>query len=459
MSIRWQKLSQYVWRIITDTPKKRWLGLLLNGNIAYEGGHDGAHIEEGQYGQDDYAEYETTNSKGTRSMNFDSVNIQNITSTVGSADVDNISQFNEHFPNHPFTWRTLQKAPREIILSRLYIITQFLIVTSLIVYMTLAYLPDLREPFGPILNITRNSSSFAEDFGSFPVYRSYYEFDNKTSQVTRPVAFLRILTWICVVLFTIDLIARGVFCPRFWRWLRSIYTITDILSLLPFYTEGIILAYVKGLQPSPKTDRVVRVLFLVIDVVNLLKIFVVSRVFRLLQRQRATRVLMYTIRTASKNISMVFELMLLCAIFFGTTLFLFDSNISTIFTGIWWAVTTMTTVGYGDITPSSVPGKLIAILCMIFGILLTSYTIPVLVNDFLLFYGHADQLAWMRKVHKTATVKRRKEKHDLMAKRRISQVRALIRHAVIGMGTVNGDSRGKKASADMDDSQQSQQHT
>ena len=442
-----------MWRIITDTPKKRWLGLLLNGKSTVEEENTSPDTEEEHYSHDDIIECETTIPNGTHNVDIGTVNTENITNIVENGDADNVSQISENFTNHPFNWRTLQKTPRELIFSRAYVATQFLIVLSLILYMTLAYVPSLREPFGPFLNITHNSSSIDSTFGSFPVYRSYYEFNNKTSQVTRPVMFLRVLTWICVVLFTIDLIARGIFCPRFWRWLRSIYTITDILSLVPFYVEGIILAYVDGLKPSTATESAVRVLFIAIDISNLFKVFVVSRVFRLLQRQRATRVLMYTIRTAAKNISMVFELMLLCAIFFGTALFFFDSNITTIFTGIWWAFTTMTTVGYGDITPSTIPGKLIAILCMIFGILLTSYTIPVLVNDFLLFYGHADQLAWMRRVHKTATVKRSKEKRDLMTKRRISQVRALIRHAVIGMGTIHGEGHGKKTGAVNDDNQ------
>ncbi|VDO05288.1 unnamed protein product [Rodentolepis nana] len=421
--IQWQKLRQYVWRIITDTPKKRWLGMLLNKSA--QNNTDGENMDDSisHHG----SEFDLS---PTKPQPLESIDLENLggseerANSLGSEAHNNLM--------NPFNWRTLQKTPREITLCRIYVAFQFLVVISLMIYMTMAYIPELREPFGPRLKISGvNKTSLPH----FPVHRSYYKFGDYNWQVTRPILVLRLLTWICVILFTIDLVARGIFCPRFFEWLRSFYTFTDIISLLPFYVEGIILNVMETLPTSPLTKKKIEDYMFVIDIFNMFKVFVICRIFRLLQRQRATRVLIYTIRTAATNIVMVFELMLLCAIFFGTSIFFFDENINSIFVGIWWAFTTMTTVGYGDVIPNSTPGRLIAVLCMIIGILLTSYTIPVLVNDFLLFYGHADQLAWMRGVHKSATVKRHKEKKELMTKKRIKQVRALIRNTVIGFGT------------------------
>ncbi|VDN36348.1 unnamed protein product [Dibothriocephalus latus] len=99
---------------------------------------------------------------------------------------------------------------------------------------------------------------------------------------------------------------------------------------------------------------------------------------------------------------------------------------------MWWALITMATVGYGDITPSSMAGYTLTVFCVVAGILLTSYTVPILVNDFLLYYSHADQLAWMRRVHTSATEKRRNERRDLLAKRRMNRVRALLKNSVVG---------------------------
>ncbi|KAL5969069.1 Potassium voltage-gated channel protein egl-36 [Taenia solium] len=449
--IRWQKLRKYVWRIITDTPKKRWLGLLLKNTSAAKDSIT-SDAEVGQSGPNRFNNNDTSQTRRVKIGRLDSTSV-NDTGGDGDDSHDNSQGSEGRLTNNPFNWRTLQKTPREIIFSRVYVAVQFLIVASLINYMTIAYVPELRESFGPVLNISEAEANKSR-LHTFPVHRSYCEINSETRQATRPILPLRLLTWICVVLFTIDLIARAIFCPHFLRWLRSFYTITDIVSLLPFYVESIALVYVNGLRSSESTDAIVNTLFFIIDIFNMFKVFVIVRIFRLLQRQRAARVLIYTIRTAATNIVMVFELILLCAIFFGTSIFFFDLQINSIFTGIWWAFTTMTTVGYGDVIPSSIAGRLVAVLCMIIGILLTSYTIPVLVNDFLLFYGHADQLAWMRRIHRSATAKRRTEKRDLMAKRQISQVRALIKQAVIGFGTVHEGSGTHKTTTMSDDTLQ-----
>ena len=71
-------------------------------------------------------------------------------------------------------------------------------------------------------------------------------------------------------------------------------------------------------------------------------------------------------------------------------------NMGSIPEAFWWAIVTMTTVGYGDMVPKSFPGKVVGSLCAVSGVVLIAITIPVLVNNFLLFYGYS-------KVRETAT--------------------------------------------------------
>ena len=56
----------------------------------------------------------------------------------------------------------------------------------------------------------------------------------------------------------------------------------------------------------------------------------------------------------------------------------------------WWAVITMTTVGYGDIVPSTATGKLVGVMCAALGIMVIAITVPLFVNNFLTYYVYAD---------------------------------------------------------------------
>ncbi|VDP55295.1 unnamed protein product [Schistosoma mattheei] len=158
----------------------------------------------------------------------------------------------------------------------------------------------------------------------------------------------------------------------------------------------------------------------------ILKVFVVLRLFRLLRRHRGTRVLFYTIRTTITDLSIIIILILVSALFFGAAIYFVDPTFTDIPKGFWWALITMSTVGYGDLVPNNTGGYIVATACIILGTLLVSYTIPVLVNHFLLYYAHADQLSMVKQLHRTAKRKIRNRKMSRYLQKALFNAKSIV---------------------------------
>ncbi|VEL39036.1 unnamed protein product [Protopolystoma xenopodis] len=227
-------------------------------------------------------------------------------------------------------------------------------------------------------------------------------------------AWIRNLDTVCCAALSLDLLARLVFCPDLINLLSSLYTWIDALSLLPSYVDLFVVHVVTKVsntsaEPtgspingsgrawrtsaivSPHRDTFYQML-LASDYLNLLKVLVVLRYLRILRRHRGTLVLVYTIRTSMHDIFILLIMLAISTVFFGAAAYYTDDTFHSVADGTWWALVTMSTVGYGDRAPKTLPGTLVAVGCILTGLLLIAYIVPLLVNHFLLYYSHADQL-------------------------------------------------------------------
>jgi voltage-gated potassium channel len=158
--------------------------------------------------------------------------------------------------------------------------------------------------------------------------------------------------WGFTLLFTLEYILRLIAVRKPKLYARSFYGIIDLLSILPTYI-GLILPGVKYL--------------LIIRILRLLRIF---RIFKLAEYLEEAETLMTALRKSSRKILVFLYTVLTLAIVFGSLLYVVEGNASgftSIPKSVYWAIVTLTTVGYGDIAPQTPLGQIIAATIMVMG--------------------------------------------------------------------------------------------
>ncbi len=162
---------------------------------------------------------------------------------------------------------------------------------------------------------------------------------------------LRDLEWIFTGLFTVEYILRLLCVRRSLRYAWSFYGLVDLVAILPSYIN---------LFTSANYVMVVRV-------VRLLRVF---RVLKLAHFLQETETLIAALRSSSRKIVVFLFSVLALATIMGTIMYLVEgeaNGFTSIPHSVYWAIVTLTTVGYGDITPHTTLGRFIASLIMIMG--------------------------------------------------------------------------------------------
>ena len=158
--------------------------------------------------------------------------------------------------------------------------------------------------------------------------------------------------WFFTVLFTLEYLARIVSVQRPWRYVRSFFGIVDLLSILPTYLAVFV----------PETHALIDV-----RILRLLRIF---RIFKLTDYVVEYQLLGEALAASRRKILVFLSAVLMVVLILGTLLYVVEGpehGFTDIPTSVYWAITTITTVGFGDITPKTNAGRFIASLMMLIG--------------------------------------------------------------------------------------------
>lgn len=161
------------------------------------------------------------------------------------------------------------------------------------------------------------------------------------------------LEWCFTILFTIEYILRLYSAPNRLRYMLSFYGLVDLISILPTYISALTTLSVQSL--------------IVVRVLRMLRIF---RIFKMAEYMQQAGFLAMALRSSRQKIIVFFVSVMILVTIFGSIVYVIEGSengFTSIPVSIYWAIVTMTTVGYGDISPKTPLGQTIASIMMIMG--------------------------------------------------------------------------------------------
>ncbi|PWA28739.1 hypothetical protein CCH79_00014821 [Gambusia affinis] len=170
-----------------------------------------------------------------------------------------------------------------------------------------------------------------------------------------------IVETLCIIWFSFEFLVRFFACPSKAGFFGNIMNIIDIVAIIPYFiTLGTELAE----RPEDSQAGQQAMSLAILRVIRLVRVF---RIFKLSRHSKGLQILGQTLKASMQADEP-------------------HSQFSSIPEAFWWAVVSMTTVGYGDMVPTTIGGKIVGSLCAIAGVLTIALPVPVIVSNFNYFY-------------------------------------------------------------------------
>lgn len=217
---------------------------------------------------------------------------------------------------------------------------------------------------------------------------------------TRPHVLFQVLEYMCMVFFTFEVTVRFISCPNKSKFIKDFYNWIELFSVIPFYS----LIIANCISPA----------FITTDIgifINAMRFIRIFRILKLTRYFSSLKVIGHTIRASAKELLLLFLVLIIGVLIFGVLIYFAEqiqedtqNDFSDIPISFYWAVETMTTLGYGDIVPRTMSGYIIGCACAVCGLLMLSLPVPIIVSNFTLYYTHAQAKMKLPKKNKNILV-------------------------------------------------------
>ncbi|XP_061179185.1 potassium voltage-gated channel protein Shaw-like [Saccostrea echinata] len=263
-------------------------------------------------------------------------------------------------------WKTIQY-PASSRKASVFNILYLLVVVLSTSVLFINTIPDLRNPKPDHLNET---SAVEKEH----IY-------TKTT-VAPPVFYVDLF---CGIFFTFEFITRIVVTPIKWRkFFCTALNVIDGVVIIAFW--ALCSLVISG--PNFIEDKAFSYIIMILYFARLLQL---CRFYRFLNRFKSFDVINLAIRSSICQFGILIAVFILSNLFFGYLIYYAEfedkNSFNNAFLGVWWAVVTMTTVGYGDVVPTCYLGRVVGMVCALTGILILSMPVAIVTSNFTIYYN------------------------------------------------------------------------
>uniref|UniRef100_A0A673BBW1 Potassium voltage-gated channel subfamily A member 10 n=1 Tax=Sphaeramia orbicularis TaxID=375764 RepID=A0A673BBW1_9TELE len=187
----------------------------------------------------------------------------------------------------------------------------------------------------------------------------------------------------CISWFFFELFVRFAVCPSKREFFHNLMNMIDIISIIPYFVT-----VVTELATTPQESSGQNMSLAILRIIRLVRVF---RIFKLSRHSKGLQILGQTLKASMRELGLLIFFLFIGVILFSSAIYFAEvdepnTQFVSIPDGFWWAVVTMTTVGYGDMCPITMGGKMVGTLCAIAGVLTIALPVPVIVSNFNYFY-------------------------------------------------------------------------
>jgi hypothetical protein len=224
-----------------------------------------------------------------------------------------------------------------------------------------------------------------------PHFRIPYDIaTNKTltrkqrDELTAPHPILRHIELICNLFFATEMLMRFLASPNRKKFLKNPYNLLELLAIFPLFWP------VETLENKNSFGVVVH------NYIEVFYILRILRIFTLVPKYSGLRILLLALRNSIGEfvlylVMLIMTIMIYASfIYYAEQIYEDESNkFDSILIGLWWAVVTTATLGYGDYVPVTPLGYIVGGMCAVTGLIFLGLPIPIIVQNFAMYYGHA----------------------------------------------------------------------